>query len=1002
MKALDASNVGAASAIESLHLRSGLGGAPAAVLLGLALLLSGCCHLCPTLTCRPSVHLMLEDSRGRSIDRLEIGETLSVGLRGLEADRGYRVELSDDRGRLVSFYQLTSDAGGAIPPSPVWYHSGVVGCGRLEAQSPRPYRFRTFDEAREALAGRTLVLTLRDEGGAALARQRLPVTAEAGPRPQIYFSDAEGCLVNGFVAHEEALYLSGKNLPPGTGVQIFLVANRYGWRPGAALEDVRDAWREAAHVLRLEEGKTSFTEPLWAAGETRPGAYDAVVRIDREDRSPRLRAEDVVTYVQDTGAVVQKLSFEPPWAPGDFDVAGRPDRNFGYPYFEFHDTFEVGEAMWGAVDPAMVPASHKGGDYAAFYVVKHGTAAKGLVDESKPLDVVPVKGTCINAGMTPIWNKAQAGEYDVVVDFGATTASTSSGWKSDGKFDPGKDFIDRSTAVGAYVVNDPSLAGPYTLATHTYEPASAAASDPLRTDVTKYFNTPDSKVTDKMDRVPLRGTGHSPKGSGPFPLVLVVHGNHRANHKSHTGYGYLTKLLASHGMIAVSVDENFLNGNVKGEMDARAVVLLRHLQRWRKWNATSGHPFHQKVNLDQIGLVGHSRGGEAITVARLFNKTLHKPGDPEHDFNFKIGALLAIAPVDGQIDLEYPKSSPIVLDGVDYLILHGSHDGDVFDFQGQQTFDRAFPKEASTTAASKGLLFVHGANHSYWNTEWASHLNDASSITSPLGQLGTTGQQVIAKVYVSGFFQQTLLDRKAYTALTSGDVSFGAIPSGVTLVHQYGHSQRIDLNNYEEDHSSATGSYAGVKNTATGLSPFLDQDLTGTWSYAWGKCSLSNPYYTWNQTSGLIAGWSSTSATYEIDLPSTLGTLVDTYPYLALRIGQIYESPLKLNPAGASQDLSLQLQLGSQASHWLKVSNFDPLPSPVETHKQFPWNLAYLGCTGQKRDVTKSVARTLRIPLRSFVVNRSDWPLKNVSKIRLKFNRLGSGLVVVDDVQLTK
>ena len=48
------------------------------------------------------------------------------------------------------------------------------------------------------------------------------------------------------------------------------------------------------------------------------------------------------------------------------------------------------------------------------------------------------------------------------------------------------------------------------------------------------------------------------EGKGPFPLVLIVHGNHNMERFSDPGYAYLGELRASQGFILVSVDENFL------------------------------------------------------------------------------------------------------------------------------------------------------------------------------------------------------------------------------------------------------------------------------------------------------------------------------------------------------------------------------------------------------------------------------------------------------------
>ncbi|MCB8922712.1 MAG: hypothetical protein H6662_14085 [Ardenticatenaceae bacterium] len=47
----------------------------------------------------------------------------------------------------------------------------------------------------------------------------------------------------------------------------------------------------------------------------------------------------------------------------------------------------------------------------------------------------------------------------------------------------------------------------------------------------------------------------------PFPLLLMVHGNHDMADYSDGGYAYLGELLASRGFIFVSVDENFLNSS---------------------------------------------------------------------------------------------------------------------------------------------------------------------------------------------------------------------------------------------------------------------------------------------------------------------------------------------------------------------------------------------------------------------------------------------------------
>ena len=103
----------------------------------------------------------------------------------------------------------------------------------------------------------------------------------------------------------------------------------------------------------------------------------------------------------------------------------------------------------------------------------------------------------------------------------------------------------------------------------------------------------------------------------PFPLVLMVHGNHAMEDFSDPGYAYLGEHLASRGIVAVTVDENFLNGSTADlanlptfeglgldeENDARAWLLLEHLRQWRDWSHDPSSPFAGRVDLDRVGLI---------------------------------------------------------------------------------------------------------------------------------------------------------------------------------------------------------------------------------------------------------------------------------------------------------------------------------------------------------------------------------------------------------------
>ncbi|NLZ66953.1 MAG: hypothetical protein GX910_04810 [Clostridiaceae bacterium] len=43
------------------------------------------------------------------------------------------------------------------------------------------------------------------------------------------------------------------------------------------------------------------------------------------------------------------------------------------------------------------------------------------------------------------------------------------------------------------------------------------------------------------------------------------------------------------------------------------------------WYETDNSPFYRRVDMGNIGLIGHSRDGEAIAIASLFNKMMSFP-----------------------------------------------------------------------------------------------------------------------------------------------------------------------------------------------------------------------------------------------------------------------------------------------------------------------------------------------------------------------------------------
>jgi len=89
-----------------------------------------------------------------------------------------------------------------------------------------------------------------------------------------------------------------------------------------------------------------------------------------------------------------------------------------------------------------------------------------------------------------------------------------------------------------------------------------------------------------MDKLPLNATVWLPDGPGPFPVALIVHGNHGVAEFSDPGYRYLGELLASRGFFLATVDENFLNSGLfhdpPKQQAVRGWMLLEHLKLRRR------------------------------------------------------------------------------------------------------------------------------------------------------------------------------------------------------------------------------------------------------------------------------------------------------------------------------------------------------------------------------------------------------------------------------------
>jgi dienelactone hydrolase len=528
-------------------------------------------------------------------------------------------------------------------------------------------------------------------------------------------------------------------------------------------------------------------------------------------------------------------------------------------------------------------------------------------------------------------------------------------------------------------------------------------------------------------KMPLNARVWYPEGAGPFPIVLIVHGNHNMKDFSDPGYGWIGEHLASRGYIAASLDMNFINGGIGGENDARGWFFLKHLEQWRKWNDEAGNPFTGKVDLDNVALIGHSRGGEAVGHAAAFNKLTHYPDNANvrFDFDFGIKSIIAIAPVDGQYQ---PANNLVPVENVNYLVFHGSHDGDVSSFMGIRQYQRVEFTDGQPHL--KAAVFVYRANHGQWNTVWGAHDNGPRSarILDLRTLMPPEDQRQFGKVYITAFLDATLRDRKEYLPLFRDHrVAADWLPKTMYIT-RFEESTFRRIAGYEEDIDVTSGAVDGVRIQGDSLATWQESRLSlrTANSPAEGSSQYNNAVtlgwnnrlagddttrmgppaaYTLTLPNGLPAEWNlnESSALQFLMMPTEVMPGPRAEAKDSASADSTARSPNRPRPRPSRDDedkelppvdFSIELTDAAGQTAVVPVSNYGVVRRPLET-----WVL-------MRRDVERSrfarqseiVLQTYSIPLGDFKRLQPALDLRRIRVVRFRFDRAVAGTIIIDDI----
>lgn len=291
-------------------------------------------------------------------------------------------------------------------------------------------------------------------------------------------------------------------------------------------------------------------------------------------------------------------------------------------------------------------------------------------------------------------------------------------------------------------------------------------------------------------------------------------GPNQVNVRSYQGYEGTGRALASHGYNVLSIAANAVNSNdnqlaLDYGAQARGRLILDTLGMLEKANAGEPVAFEDvswpaddatvtrtsrsldealayattrrdapaaatgvtaaslvgRFDLDTVGIMGHSRGGEGATSAVTLNQGLADP--------YGIVSVLPLAPVD---------FGRMTVPDVPMAVFLPYCDGDVSNQQGQHMIDDS--RGAFGDDVMRSAVWVMGANHNFFNTvwtpgmypyatgdDWSTSDRTSSCRSADPSRLSAAQQYQVGVSYMTGFFRLTMGGETQFQSLFDGSTT---------------------------------------------------------------------------------------------------------------------------------------------------------------------------------------------------------------------------------------
>lgn len=930
---------------------------------------------------RAKTEVVLTGDNGEAREEFAVGESLVIRAAGLRPAVTHRFTLAMD-GEALFTSRLMTNRYGELEETVLWPQMGL--------DDPRSDRRFTPQEAAERWSGRSITVEVA-VGKDVVARTGFRI-GDSFRAPVLISSEENGRLLNAFEIGDRPLFLTLYNLPFEGEARVYLVPRQHNWQTGDAFEPAAFSNGEpAVREVSVRGGREQQTMEFAGADLLIPGAYDFIVRPVRygyeDDHLHVVLARDVIGSRRITGVVIRERFWTAKPVLGGcvnkLPVSGHSVA--GSPYFRYADTFTLGEDVWAGLDPGIVDPDNISKMCALYVIQSKDGAAWGM---NNGLTHLPVLGGnantvrhklqpgCMNANKILVWpNAQQTGEYDIIADFGNNT-SDSNLFAQDNAYNTPLDIIDGYFVPGFRVVQDPGtmqnfahagkwvydqtvVAGMGLPGTETIQDENNSyhssgmpilVNRQVRMKAHVYFPADMAGVTD-----PAQISAAQPD----YPVIVIIHGNGH----DYTTYDFLLEHFAKNGFIAASIDVRYFNGgsDVHGMAGlGRANMLFPHL-------TVLNTKFGAKAQ-NNIGIMGHSRGGEAVLKAARINQQM--------GLGHNINAIISLAPTDqyGTEILGGAWATP-------YFVLYGSRDGDIdggiwtpgytVPMTGFALYDRA-------GGAKKSMCFVYRATHNGFITgnQDAPWDGDVIANMEP-----PATQQAVTKAYMNAFFRWHLKNESQWDGMFKGEWKPASVSTtGVRLYMQYKDTTVKTVDNFE----------GAVNWQASTIGGTVSHNGTLPVAPAEGKMSAAvvagldpkSPH----DTQGLKVRWNGIGDTLIFSIPPAHKD-VSAYSVLSFRVTQKVDSAD--NPANQSQNFRVALKDGANNERAIRVSPFYDIPYP-----DIRPNHAH----------TKSAMITVRIPLASYTIvcaGMVQVDLQDITTLTFLFSDKATGEIEIDDIEFS-